>query len=117
MDAVMCDHEGASISGREDVQQLQRHPASSPDELSPRQPHHLTHTTITATHGCNKAEIIRATLRSHGYGLCEVTAVASWQWRGLFGAQPTLVWPSKQPSRVALHSSARCPQIDLYELV
>jgi len=26
---------------------------------------------------------------------------------GLFGAQPTPVWPSKQPSRVALHGTDR----------
>jgi len=31
----------------------------------------------------------------------------------MFGAEPTPVWPCKQQSRVALHGTARCSQIDL----
>jgi len=35
---------------------------------------------------------------------------------GLFGAQPTPVWPCKLPSKVALHGTARCRQTDLVRI-
>ena len=38
------------------------------------------------------------------------------QHRGLFGVQPTPVWPCKQPFRVVLHSTVHCLQTDLVRI-
>ena len=50
-------------------------------------------------------------------GSCWVMVVGSHGGGGRsFGAQPTPVWQCKQPSRVALHNSARCPQTDVVQI-
>jgi len=59
---------------------------------------------------------------SHTHAKCDcglrgVMVVGSHGGSGrLFGAQPAPVWPCKQPSRIALHSSARCPQTDVVQI-
>lgn len=57
-DAAACGHEDASILNHEDAQQQQHHQALSPNELLPRQPHHLTHAIVTATCGCDEQVVL-----------------------------------------------------------
>jgi len=57
---------------------------------------------------------LMAWVAKRDYGSCGVMVVGSHGSSGrIFGAQPTPVWPCKQPSRVAWHSSAHSPQTDV----